>query len=271
MSLRGLIETVRSREKTLRVYNVADDTRTAIEEGLTTRNVAIEPIETASGRPATTVVLLDGETPIAIADATAVQKRLDGTEPAPTTHSFDQTYLSPRSDSTPTRNPEPTTPAAELLAAIPDRTFLAYDTTQMIYLSREIEDRAWRVGTGTLYAGFQRVSAIHDQHRRYRRLVERGVTVHVYAGTQDTHAPQIDGLYTHFEETEELQQSWFVIFDGGGHEQQKTALIAQRQSETDHEGVLTDNPQLIDDAITYLQRQYGEGNQITQQDSEMAP
>jgi hypothetical protein len=38
--------------------------------------------------------------------------------------------------------------------------FSSYSRGQMVATSREIEERAWRVGSGRLYAGFQRPAAL---------------------------------------------------------------------------------------------------------------
>jgi hypothetical protein len=44
---------------------------------------------------------------------------------------------------------------------------VSYDAT-----AREVEDRAWRTGGGTLYAGFQSLSAFETQVPVYERLVD---------------------------------------------------------------------------------------------------
>ncbi len=59
--------------------------------------------------------------------------------------------------------------------------FSAYDRRQMLTAAREIEERAWRVGGGTLYVGFQRRDALADQKDVYERLAtHRSVTVTVF-------------------------------------------------------------------------------------------
>jgi len=63
--------------------------------------------------------------------------------------------------------------------------FTSMDRGELLAVSREIEDRAYRVGTGTLRASFQSLSAFEPQVEAYRRLGgETDLDVHVH-GTAD--------------------------------------------------------------------------------------
>src|SRR6056297_538389 len=84
-------------------------------------------------------------------------------------------------------------PPWELAETADDRTnlfsflektlFTSYRPRQMLATSREIEDRAWRVGTGRLYTGFERATALAAQREVYDRFGSHGsLTVAVFLG-----------------------------------------------------------------------------------------
>ncbi|MFB6153682.1 MAG: DICT sensory domain-containing protein [Halodesulfurarchaeum sp.] len=141
-------------------------------------------------------------------------------------------------------------PYAPILEALSETTFTSYDRRQMLTASREIEDRAWRQGYGSLHAGFQRLSVFADQREVYDRLGDSELDVHVY-GIADTEPPE--GPYTvHTEGDPELAESWFVVFDGGDQELQKCALLAQDQGEAGFYGFWTYELTLVDRILETL-------------------
>ena len=52
---------------------------------------------------------------------------------------------------------------AAMFEFLDNTVFAAFDRHQMLVAAREIEERAWRTGTGSLYAGFQRAQAYAQQ------------------------------------------------------------------------------------------------------------
>ena len=58
--------------------------------------------------------------------------------------------------------------------------FTSYDKRRMILASREIETHAWRVGSGELRSGFQRLSVMRYQWDVYAKLVREGIDTHAY-------------------------------------------------------------------------------------------
>jgi hypothetical protein len=56
--------------------------------------------------------------------------------------------------------------------------FTSYDKRRMILASREIETHAWRVGSGELRSGFQRLSVMRYQWDVYAKLVREGIDTH---------------------------------------------------------------------------------------------
>lgn len=143
----------------------------------------------------------------------------------------------------------------ELLGHLKETTFSSYDTTDMLYASREIEDRAHRVGNGTIHAGFQRVGVIRDQRAIYVDLAKQGVEVHAY-GIPDAEPPDIGSGRVHAVETSEIARTWFVIFDGGGRESQKSALIAEENDDGEFYGAWTYDPTIVDLLCDHLERTY---------------
>jgi len=73
----------------------------------------------------------------------------------------------------------------DFLDLFDETVFTAYDRRQMLATSREIEDRAWRVCGGALYAGFQSSNALRNQASLYGQFGEKeALTVHVYVADQ---------------------------------------------------------------------------------------
>jgi hypothetical protein len=68
-------------------------------------------------------------------------------------------------------------PLDAVLALLDDTTFRTFDRRQLLAVSREIEDRAWRVGSGGLHAGFQDRAAFDAQQAVYARLSDTASTL----------------------------------------------------------------------------------------------
>jgi DICT domain-containing protein len=136
--------------------------------------------------------------------------------------------------------------------------FTSYDTRQMVAASREIEDRAWRLGEGSLHAGFQQLSILSDQMEVYTRLASReGLDVHAYA-CPDAEVPEHDtDLTIHVERSDEIAKSWFVVYDGNGVDENKCALLAEERESRAFYGFWTYDPDTVDWLIEYLEGAYG--------------
>lgn len=184
------------------------------------------------------VVVSDGDeakTVLHLDDVEAFTERATGTEPTPDRK---ERY-------------------EEFLSALADTTFSSLNRSHLMAATREFEDRAYRVGDGTLHAGFQHLSNFENQLTPYRRLGENGIEVHVY-GTPDWSPPNVEGVVVHPIDNVEISESWFVAFDGGGDDGQKCALLAdQRGNETFH-GFWTYEPTIVDSLIGYLEREYND-------------
>ncbi|QZP39146.1 histidine kinase [Halobaculum magnesiiphilum] len=127
-----------------------------------------------------------------------------------------------------------------LFASMRRRTLLA--------VSREIEERAYRIGSGTLRASFQRFSAFRPQVDVYRHLAaETDLDIHVH-GADDWDPPAIPGVTYHPVGDGEIGGFWVVAFDGGdgGH---ACGLVAREESDG-YKGVWTDDAGLVEEVLT---------------------
>ncbi|MFC7021067.1 DICT sensory domain-containing protein [Haloarcula halobia] len=239
MSLHDLIEQVQQLEKDLVLFNV--DSTDQIGERLAgyfeTQNVQITTTRTASGHPAGVAVLSNHDEVLGRFDVETLRNLVD--------HSPSQSGTVGISDAE----------YGDILGHLKETTFTSYDTEQMLYASREIEDRARRVGEGTIHAGFQRCSVMADQRAIYADLSRRGLDIHAY-GIADVAPPDIEGAQIHTTTTDEIAEMWFVVFDGGTDESQRSALLAEERSEDSFYGVWTYDPPIVDSVIDYLEQTY---------------
>jgi len=240
MSLASVIADVEAREKTLTVFNPApdDDIVPRLSSYFETQNVRVVDERTSSGRPSEFAVLSDDDRFLAAVSQSKLEELLEGGALETDTLGIDDTEY------------------REFLQYLTETTFTSYDRGQMIEVSREIEDRAWRVGNGELHAGFQFVSTIENQVDTYRDLARSDLSIHVYA-TPDGTDVDIDGVDIHVEDCDELSSLWFVIFDGGDDEYGKSALLAEERSPDSYYGFWTYDPVFVDRILEQLDASYG--------------
>jgi DICT domain-containing protein len=239
MDLRSSIAWVKRHEKELRLFNV-DPTDTIHEELETyfrTQNVRITAGQTASESPEDVGVLSDESAVLAVVDVSMLRRLLEE-EPsrAGELGIADERY-------------------GRILRHLKETTFTSHDTEQLLYASREIEDRARRTGQGSIHAGFQQCSVIAEQQSVYRDLARRGVSVHAY-GIPDATPPDLGSGRVYAVPTDEIAKTWFVVFDGDGDDTQKTALLAHEHDETAFYGSWTYDPGLVDHVLDYLNQTY---------------
>lgn len=230
MAFAELIAGVEDHEKTLTVYD--EGAAGEVRERFADRNVVVEAGR-AEGDPERFAVLSrDGE----FLAAVGIDDLLE--EPAMRRPGFDANPYRP------------------ILDELDETMFTSYDDRQMLAASREIEDRAWRVGRGTLHAGFQRVSTFLPQFGPYTALGERGsLTAHVYA-SPDRSVPPQDAFVVHLEESEEIERFWFLAYDGGGLDENKCALLAEEREPNSFYGFWTYDPDTVDYMIDHLSSTY---------------
>jgi DICT domain-containing protein len=206
MSLSELIAGVENHEKTLTVFNAGESVVGELGEYFADRNVRVRGEETPSGKPGQFVTLSHDGDVLTAAGLSDLQRMLDD-EPA-------RLGLRDR-------------PYQPILDHLDETMFASWSVPQMVAASREIEDRAFRVGTGQLHAGFQYISTLENERPIYDRLGSTNVNVHVY-GFPDTDPPEGTPFALHIERAAEIERSWFVVFDGGDGDE--CALLAEERN-----------------------------------------
>lgn len=102
---------------------------------------------------------------------------------------------------------------------------------ELLAVSREIEDRAVRVGNGTLWVSFQTLATFESQTEVYQQLcTSTNLEVHLY-GVDDWTPPAIPNLTYHTETATRFEPYWVLAFDGGTAETQACGLVAEEQPE----------------------------------------
>lgn len=239
VNLQRTIELINTLEKELALVNI--DPSDPIDQQLAayfeTLNVRITTHQTATGLPADIAVLSSTDGVLELLDVDMLrelveQKSVQSSDVGISDGAYEQ-----------------------VLGHLKETTFSSYDTEQMLYASREIEDRARRAGHGTVHAGFQRCSIIATQQPVYADLARQGVTVHAY-GAPDTTPPDLADGRVHAIETDEIAASWFVVFDGGGDPSQKSALIAEERDDGSFYGGWTYDPKIVDSIVNHLEETY---------------
>lgn len=239
MDLRSGIEFVRRFRKELVLFNVrpSDPISEQLTSRFDTQNVEVTTERTASGRPDDIAVLSNRDRVLVVIDVDRLRELCD--------HQPDTRVETGVADG----------PYQEVLGHLKETTFTSHDAEQLLYASREIEDRARRVGEGTVHAGFQRVSTIASQRAIYADLARQGVDVHTY-GIADAAPPELGGGQVHAVNTDEIAETWFVVFDGGDVDGQKSALLARERADDEFYGAWTYDATIVDGVLTYLEETY---------------
>ncbi|AGN02923.1 putative sensor protein [Salinarchaeum sp. Harcht-Bsk1] len=252
MSLDDVIASVERSERTLTVFNPREEVRDGdteaggsgattradsgfvdeLSELLVDRNVTVQSTTTTSGRPVNFSVLeMDGVV-LATFDVDELHERL--AEP-----SSSVTGLGVGTDD-----------SADVLRHLQEATFTSFDRERMLQATREIEDRAFRIGEGDLRAGFQTVDRLLIEQERYVELGKRGLDVTVYA-TPDRDVDGLSPVTVRATDSAEIATHWFVAFDGGGEPSQECALLAEERSDGFY-GFWTYDPDVVDWILTHL-------------------
>lgn len=236
MSLSELIAGVEAHEKTLTVVNASPSVVADVRERFADRNLRVTATSTADGRPGEFVTLSDDGAVVTATDLDSFLATLSGRE----------------------RPPGPETRGA-IFEHIDETLFTSWAIDRMVTASREIEDRAWRVGQGSLHAGFQTLSTLDGELDRYDRLGESDIDVHAYA-VPDVEPPRNTTFRLHLDRGEEIATSWFVVFDDGADDTrttQKCALLAEEREERAFYGFWTYDPSTVEYIVDHLESRYG--------------
>ncbi|GAB3682061.1 DICT sensory domain-containing protein [Salinarchaeum chitinilyticum] len=251
MSLADVIESVKRTERTLTVFNPGDDEGgdddgadvpgqtgvvDALNATLADRNVEVRGETTESGRPRNVAVLdMDGVV-LATVDVESLESMLEASGTNGTLGFDTREY-------------------ADVLRHLQETTFTSYDRSRMLQATREIEDRAFRIGHGELHAGFQTLDRLREEGQLYRDLADRGLRVTAYAAPGGESPALPDGTVV-TPDADEIATHWFVAYDGGGEPSQECALLAEERPDG-YYGCWTYDPDVVDWILTHLREQYG--------------
>jgi DICT domain-containing protein len=230
MSLRDIVATVEGQERSLTVYAPPEKTGLAneLEEYFTSQHVSIRFRACgAEEQPRAELTAPDSGERLAAVELSSLERLVSGDPP-------EDPSVGSR-------------PYAPLLAHLDESTFTSYDEAQMLTTSREIEDRAWRAGTGHLVAGFQQFSNFRSQADAYRTLGQTDLEIDIYA-TPDVDPPE--GPYDlHATTDPDVIETWFVAFDGDGDPGQASALLAEERAQGEFYGFWTYDKDLVDTIV----------------------
>lgn len=226
-----LMSSVREDRKQFDVY--APDDETAVANVLTAHNVDVERRSLPDGGPGPFLVVKeDGEFAGAIPFS-----ELDG-------------LLEP-----PLQRP----PALEgvsdgyrvLFEALDGTVFTALGRRDLLAVTREIEERAFRVGSGTLRACFQSFDRFRPQVDVYRELAgDTDLDVHVY-GTPNWEVPEIAGLTYHELDGGAARRYWVLALEAEAGTVTNALVAVER--EAGYDGFWTDDPERTRDAMAVLE------------------
>ncbi|VTT87552.1 hypothetical protein DM2_886 [Halorubrum sp. DM2] len=251
MSLIELIAGVEAHEATLTVFNADPAVTDELREYFADRNVRIVDDQTASGPEAFAVLARDGEFVTAVT-VDELLPRPSGDEDG---EAGDESGEPTGEGGTAGRVGKP------VLDHLDETMFTSYSREDMVAASREIEDRAWRVGDGELHAGFQTLDVLTGEADTYALLGEKErLDVHAYAANEGD-APDVDHYTVHVGETAEIRETWFVAYDGGGYDEAKCALLAEERAPGEFYGFWSYDPETVDYIIDYLTERYGGSEQ----------
>lgn len=239
MALADVIEDVEGQQKTLTVFNPPADSTivTDLTEYFQSQNVAVTAQRTPTGRPTGFASLTRGDEFLTASPIEDLKELVETTPTADDGVGIDDSQYQ------------------DFLQYLKETTFTSYSKSQMAQSSYEIEDRAWRIGSGELHTGFQFTSIMAGQRSTYENLAAQEIDVHMYAAPDDTEF-DIEDATLYLEDTEELRSSWFVVYDGGGEPQNKSALLAEEREPNSYFGFWTYDPGIVDRILEYLSATY---------------
>lgn len=247
MSLIELIASVEAHEPTLTVFNADPAVTESLRAHFADRNIRIVDAEAAAGPENYAVLERDG----AFVTAVTVEELLPQSGPEDASE-VESDSGDRGGDASRRRVGEP------ILDHLDETLFTSYSRADMVAASREIEDRAWRVGDGALHAGFQTLDVLTGEADTYDLLGgKEQLDVHAYAADEGN-APDVEHYTVHVGRTAEIRETWFVAYDGGGVDEAKCALLAEERAPGEFFGFWSYDPETVDRIIEYLTDQYGE-------------
>ncbi|MGM0604485.1 MAG: DICT sensory domain-containing protein [Halobacteriota archaeon] len=233
MSLIELIAGVEAHENVLTAVNASPEAVSALRAHFEDRHLSIVDAD-LDGDPRSFVVLSNDGEFIAATSIDSILQPGEHTNPA----FVDKRYR-------------------PILDHLDETMFTSYSIEKMIAASREIEDRAFRIGAGELHSGFQTLSVLENETTVYNRLASRdGLEVHAYAAPEGD-VPADREFALHVERAPEIRSTWFVTYDGGGVDENKCALLAEEREPGSFYGFWSYDPDTVDYMFSHLTATYG--------------
>jgi KaiC/GvpD/RAD55 family RecA-like ATPase len=160
--------------------------------------------------------------------------------------------------------------APDVLTALNQRIFRADGVEKqfLIDASTAVEMTAWRTGEGRLYAGFQELSRYWESERTRRvmgRLADNGVEVRIVGVPDIVPAPDHANITVIPRESAEVEESWFVAYDGDGRPDRKCSLVVRELEPEVYNGFWTFEPSLTSEIVAYLDATYTPSGDAGQQ------
>ncbi|MHB9288330.1 DICT sensory domain-containing protein [Halobacteriales archaeon Cl-PHB] len=209
MALGDLVDSVVGAPRSIRVYS--PDPVPALEDHFAATNVTVEHVPLPAAADSAFLTVHEGDEFLGGTSLAAVGALLEPSVAAP----WDEGRRETRMDD-----------LLDLLAGV---SFVGFDRSQMLAVSREIEDRAWRLGDGELHATFSKAKAVAGQRAVYRRLATRdALSVNVYVASGAAIEP-LPGVTIHEIEPTALDDVWAVAYLGGDPVN-ATALVGQESN-----------------------------------------
>jgi DICT domain-containing protein len=128
----------------------------------------------------------------------------------------------------------------------------------LVLISRFIESRALRAGTGRFDVSFQRLSRLDDEYgtrQVYEWLGDSDVDTHLY-GVRDEPVPESIGATVHAGTHEEYRRSWFVVFRPPEGETGHVALVAIETGDNVWRAMWTYDPERVTRVGEYVQQNF---------------
>jgi len=256
MSLIELIAGVEAREATLTVFNADPAAAEELREHFADRHVRVVEERTDGGPDGYAVLSRDGE----FVTAATVDELLPGDETASADDGSGEGDATDGDAAADSGTGDRRRVGEPILDHLDETMFTSYSHGDMVAASREIEDRAWRVGDGELHAGFQTLDVLTGETDTYDLLGgKERLDVHAYAANEGD-PPDVKHYTVHVGETAEIRETWFVAYDGGGYDDAKCALLAEERAPGEFFGFWSYGPEAVDYIIDYLTERYGTGD-----------
>lgn len=234
-SLRERLDAVEQRRKRIEVYTADSDVVGDLETQFSTRNVSVVHRSLPSGEDEGFVIIRDGDGSF---------RRTMGLDQF-------EAILSPDVD-LPWEIAATETSLADVFDFLDNTVFSTFDRRQMLAVSREIEERAWRVGSGRLLVGFQNTRAVTAQRGVYETFARESEVSPTLFLEDELDSDLDDRIRVERGGSDDIGRFWFVVFDGDGDDGYKCALLAEERDPGTYYGFWTYEPDTVDEIITDL-------------------